>query len=158
MKTSPWYTVLAGKHPYNLSPEEETLISRDCLCVGIFIGFFFGALLGGMIERCNSLPRGDRTSSYPMIPRYTDEPMVRFETLDETRVVKLELFDDEHREQAVGGVSHYEDVWWCELYQPNGHYRTGWAGPFDTKSEAKEYIREVWEVDPRTGDPLTYEG
>ena len=92
-----------------------------------------------------------------MIPRYTDEPMVRFETLDEVRVVKLEFFDDEHREQAVGEISYYEEVWWCELYQEDSDYSTGWSGPFDTKGDAQDYMRAAWLVDPETGDPLTYE-
>jgi hypothetical protein len=92
-----------------------------------------------------------------MIPRYTNEPMVSFETLDENVVIPLEFFDDEHREQAVGEVEHYEDVWWCELHMPGCLDRTGWDGPFDTKHEAEEYLRDVWEVDPHTGEPLMYE-
>jgi hypothetical protein len=93
-----------------------------------------------------------------MVPRYTNEPMVSFETLDEDVVIPLEFFDDECKERAVGEVSYYEDVWWCELHMPGYLDRTGWDGPFDTRSEAREYIREVWEVDPETGVPLTYEG
>ena len=48
----------------------------------------------------------------------------------------------------------YEDKWFCHLSADGYMDQTEWSGPFDTEDEAREYIRDTYDVDPDTGDEL----
>lgn len=44
--------------------------------------------------------------------------------------------------------------WFARLSAPGYMDCTGWSGPFATEDEAREHIRDFYEVDPDTGDDL----
>jgi hypothetical protein len=52
----------------------------------------------------------------------------------------------------------YEEGWFCQLSAPGYMDQTDWSGPFATEEEAREEIRNTWEVDPDTGDDLDDDG
>lgn len=49
--------------------------------------------------------------------------------------------------EVVGG-------WWARLGAPGYMDATEWSGPFNSKPEAKAFVRDFYDVDPYTGDPL----
>jgi hypothetical protein len=47
--------------------------------------------------------------------------------------------------------------WFCQLSASGYMDQTGWDGPFKTEDEARDHIRDTFDVDPDTGDDLTDE-
>ena len=47
-----------------------------------------------------------------------------------------------------------ERGWFARLSAPGYMDRTDWGGPYKTKREAKDYIEEMYDVDPDTGEEL----
>lgn len=50
-----------------------------------------------------------------------------------------------------------ETGWWARLSADGYMDCTDWSGPFATEAEAREHIKEQYEVDPDTGDDLPEE-
>jgi hypothetical protein len=91
-----------------------------------------------------------------MTPQYTQEAFVQGEnrTTFECRCLPAEyesILTDEGME-----ISERYDAskWWACLSAPGYMDRTDWDGPFDSEEEAREHIRETYDVDPDTGDDL----
>lgn len=88
-----------------------------------------------------------------MEPCYTNEPFVRIENkYGESRLSPAEYDIDINDDETI--VDRYENKWFCHLSAGGYMDQTDWSGPFDTENEAREHIRDEYEVDPDTGDDL----
>lgn len=88
-----------------------------------------------------------------MIPYYTDESFVVVENKHgESRLVPAEYAGDIDSDETV--TERYDGKWFCHLTAPGYVDQTDWDGPFDTEEEARDHIRDTYDVDPDTGDDL----
>lgn len=103
-----------------------------------------------------------------MTPHYTNDTFWRLEMPNGESEVYPELnfaFDaikgDNNsilrREDGATYTLTRETGWWCRLSADGYMDCTEWSGPFDTEEEAREHIKEQYDVDPDTGDELEEE-
>jgi hypothetical protein len=88
-----------------------------------------------------------------MQPFYTDEP---FDVVTHAngeseayphQVARIDRAEDDE-------IEHIRGKFWCRLSAPGYMDCTEWSGPFDTLAEARSHIRDMYDVDPDTGDEL----
>jgi hypothetical protein len=88
-----------------------------------------------------------------LIPEYSDEIFVRVTKPNGESYLcpqgYQELENGDEEETIVG-------KWFCHLTAPGYMDQTDWNGPFDTEEEARENLRDSFDVDPDTGDDLDY--
>lgn len=88
-----------------------------------------------------------------MVPQYTNETFVGVyndKNCEDTHVPQADLTLDK-------GDSVFETIkgkWWCRLSAPGYMDCTDWDGPHDTKEAARISLRDMWDIDPDTGDEL----
>jgi hypothetical protein len=88
-----------------------------------------------------------------MVPFYTNEPF---------DVVTHENGESESFPHPIYAadldegdeIEHVRGKFWCRLSAPGYMDCTDWSGPFDTLAEARAHIRDLYDVDPDTGDEL----
>jgi hypothetical protein len=85
-----------------------------------------------------------------MVPEYVYGDFAEGETYEGAWLIPWEHRSDvewTERPEKVRG-------WFARLSAPGYLDATDWWGPFDSESEAREYIAENYDVDPHSGDPL----
>lgn len=86
-----------------------------------------------------------------MTPQYAKGPFVYMDMLNgEFQWFPKDLEPNEYRlvEESP------EDCWFARLSADGYLDCTDWSGPYKTLEEARNYIRDTWEVDPSTGENL----
>lgn len=90
-----------------------------------------------------------------MLPFYEKGPFARVtDAQGESALIPLDcvdVSDDSYYSAETEGTA--ESIF-CRLSAPGYMDCTEWSGPFDTLEEAREYIRETYDVDPETGADL----
>jgi hypothetical protein len=87
-----------------------------------------------------------------MQPCYSNAKFVEITSgRNESRLVEkgCEYLEDGDRITAT-----YKGKWFAHLSADGYLDQTDWSGPFDTEDEARDHIRDFYEVDPDTGDDL----
>lgn len=89
-----------------------------------------------------------------MIPQYsTDDFAIVTDDFGESDAVPAEAcFPTDYMEGTE--IELVSDKWFCRLSAPGYTDATDWAGPFDTQTEARNYIVETYGVNPETGEEL----
>ena len=88
-----------------------------------------------------------------MVPVYEQGEFVRIEDKNgESCSIPLEYYNE--ADHAPECITERETGWFARLSAPGYMDCTEWSGPFATEDEAREYIRDTYEVDPDTGDDL----
>jgi hypothetical protein len=96
----------------------------------------------------------DLERSHPMafmVPEYSNAAFVEVTGADgESRFCQASLWPEIEAGETV--VQTFKGKWFCHLTAPGYMDQTDWSGPFDTEGEAREHIRETFDVDPDTGE------
>ncbi len=93
-----------------------------------------------------------------MRPTYTNEPFHVGESRHEGRIaVPADVYGTLARFMTECKIEHgtgeiIEGKWWARLSAPGYMDATEWSGPYDSLDDARDAIREMWDVDPDTGD------
>jgi hypothetical protein len=98
-----------------------------------------------------------------MIPVYDDMECFLVETSHGTECVPCDLTDEDSLADYLEGKQSPDEIVerkrgiYCRLSAPGYMDCTEWAGPFETIEEAQEHIRDMYDVDPETGEDLEEE-
>ena len=87
-----------------------------------------------------------------MVPYYSNDTFAEIENkYGETIYVPSKYVDLEDDEKVV---AIHKNKWFCHLTAPGYMDQTEWSGPYETEDEAREAIRDIYNVDSATGEDL----
>lgn len=101
-----------------------------------------------------------------MQPQIIHDAMWRIETTFGTELVPADVVGaqataDDLRDYLEGDARDNEpelvEGFFARLSAPGYMDCTEWAGPFSSETEARDYIKSTYDVDPETGDDLEEE-
>jgi hypothetical protein len=91
-----------------------------------------------------------------LVPQYSDEPFLVIEewNCETTITAYADATLPAKTPRSLTFYTRGDHKWFARLSAPGYLDCTDWAGPFDSKEEAQNYIRDTYEVDPETGEAL----